>query len=359
MVKEAREIILYFATLMRHGLIPNLIDPPRYNSRDATMWYIKAIKDYIEETQDWDILKVKVEMRFLSSSREKHDDLTKKNMIREQTLVDVLQEILERHANGIKFIEWDHKQIDEHMTYEGHNIDLWPDWTTGFVLGGNKYNCLTWMDKMGSSEKSGNKGIPASSRDGAPIDMTALLYLAVNFMKTLYDLEYSPHNQVEILQKKKTITYAHWANLIKENFEKNYWVPLNPENDGAYANHPELIRRRGIYKDSIKSGFRNSNYYLRPNALVALGVCPNLFNMENAAQFLQLAESLLIRPNSIGVKTLDPWEDIYRATYNNNDNSEDWTVSQGFNYHNGPEWVWLYGFYLMAVKNVEHSKGNI
>ena len=211
MVKEAREIILYFATLMRHGLIPNLIDPPRYNSRDATMWYIKAIKDYIEETQDWDILKVKVEMRFLSSSREKHDDLTKKNMIREQTLVDVLQEILERHANGIKFIEWDHKQIDEHMTYEGHNIDLWPDWTTGFVLGGNKYNCLTWMDKMGSSEKSGNKGIPASSRDGAPIDMTALLYLAVNFMKTLYDLEYSPHNQVEILQKKKTITYAHWV----------------------------------------------------------------------------------------------------------------------------------------------------
>ena len=40
---EARDIILSYATVMRHGLIPNLLDSgnnPRYNARDATWWFL-------------------------------------------------------------------------------------------------------------------------------------------------------------------------------------------------------------------------------------------------------------------------------------------------------------------------------
>jgi len=110
------------------------------------------------------------------------------------------------------------------MQEKGHNIDLWVDWNNGFIYGGNKYNCLTWMDKMGSSQKSGNAGFPGSSRDGAPIEMTALLYLTVKFMAKLYDDEYSPYEGCEI-QNKKTILYKDWAALIKSNFEKFYWIP--------------------------------------------------------------------------------------------------------------------------------------
>lgn len=41
------------------------------------------------------------------------------------------------------------------------------------------------MDKMGSSDKTGNRGIPATPRDGAPIELVALLYTALRFMQDL------------------------------------------------------------------------------------------------------------------------------------------------------------------------------
>jgi len=62
-----------FASVLRHGLIPNLLDNgvnPRYNSRDSSWWFIKAIKDYIEFSKDGGILNNDVLMVFLDDDIE-------------------------------------------------------------------------------------------------------------------------------------------------------------------------------------------------------------------------------------------------------------------------------------------------
>jgi glycogen debranching enzyme len=348
---DAKEHILAFASVLKHGMVPNLLGggkAPRYNSRDSVWWFLQNIQDYCKIVPNgFDLLQAKARRRFLPYDDTWFPHTDKRAYSVSSTIEDVIQESLQRHASGIEFREYDAgPNIDSQMKSEGFNIKIWTDFDNGMIFGGNQSNCGTWMDKMGESEKAGSKGVPGTPRDGAPVEMIGMLYSTVRWCADLYEQGDFKYEGVTLPDGKHTITYKAWADKIKANFERTFYVPRTPEEDGEYDVNPSIINRRGIYKDLYRSGKEYEDYQLRPNFPVAMSVAPDLFDPDHALYALQAADRVLLGPQ--GMKTLDPSDLNYRGYYINSEDSTDFHTSKGRNYHQGPEWLWPTGFFLRA-----------
>ena len=174
------------------------------------------------------------------------------------------------------------------------------------------------MDKMGSAIK--NKGVPATPRDGAPIELIGLQYSVLSFLAKM-NTEGKFHQEgVE------QITFQAWADQIKANFNRCFYIPLEHQAQG-YDLESRFIKRRGIYKDTYKSSHGFTDYQFRPNICIAMAVAPQLFDPEQARLCLMIIEELLMKEGSMGIKTLDPSDIHYRGDYNNDDDT------RGHNYH--------------------------
>ncbi|SCU83648.1 LADA_0C12706g1_1 [Lachancea dasiensis] len=346
---DAKQHITAFAKTLKHGMIPNLLDAgrnPRYNARDAAWFFLQSIQDYVSIVPGGEaILKEKVSRRFpLDDTYVPEDD--PRAFAYESTIEEVIYEILARHAKGIKYREANAgPNLDRVMSDEGFNVEVHVDWSTGLIHGGSQYNCGTWMDKMGESDKAGSTGVPGTPRDGAAVEINGLLKSALRFVIGLKDKNLFKFVDVEKEDGSK-ISFSSWNSLLQENFELKFFVPSDQSEDDNYDIDPTIVNRRGIYKDLYRSGKPYEDYQLRPNFAIAMTVAPELFSPEHALTALNNADEIIRGP--VGMRTLDPSDYNYRPYYNNGEDSTDFATSKGRNYHQGPEWVWLFGYFLRA-----------
>ena len=347
---EAKDHILAFAKTLKHGMIPNLLDAgrnPRYNARDAAWFFLQSVQDYVTIVPNGEeILKEKVSRRFpLDDTWVAYDDI--RAFSYSTSIEDIVYEILKRHAGGIKYREANAgPNLDRVMTDDGFNVEVHVDWNTGLIHGGSQNNCGTWMDKMGESEKAGSVGVPGTPRDGAAVEINGLLKSALRFVIDLQSKGLFKYTQVNKTDGKGTISFEDWNQLVQDNFEKKFYVPMDPAEDKDFDIDSSIVNRRGIYKDLYRSGKPYEDYQFRCNFTVAMVVAPELFTPERATHCLELADTVLRGP--IGMATLDPSDYNYHPDYINSEDSEDFATSKGRNYHQGPEWAWPEGYFLRA-----------
>jgi len=306
--QAAKEHILSFASSLKHGMIPNLLDSlryPRYNSRDSVWWFFQSVQDYCTLVPNGeDILKESFARRFPDGNN--FVEYTSPEAYSTNvTLEDILIEILEAHANGIHYREWNAgPNLDQQMSEKGFQVDVDLDFNTGFVTGGSTYNCGTWMDKMGESAKAGTKGVPATPRDGADVEIIGLLKSSLRWVIDLHKRNKFRLSVIEIRETRfkntvrppRSLSLEEWNDLIQRNFEKHFYVPLDPAQDAEYAIRPDLVNRRGMYKDTYGSISPFADYQLRPNFPVAMCVAPELFDNTHAMQALNLTKDVLLGP---------------------------------------------------------------
>lgn len=353
--EDAKQHILGFAKTLKHGLIPNLLDAgrnPRYNARDAAWFFAQAVQEYVTHVPEGEkILDEKVSRRFpLDDTYITWDD--PEAFSYETSIRDILYEILARHAKGIKYREANAgPNLDSQMKDEGFNVEVHVDWETGLVHGGSQLNCGTWMDKMGESEKAGNKGIPGTPRDGAAVELQGLLKSTLRFVNGLRKRGKFEYTDVEKPDGSK-ISLDDWEKLVQANFEKCFYIPEDASEDGNYKINPDVVNRRGVYKDLYQSGKEYEDYQLRANFPIAMCVAPELFTPEKALGAINKADQIIRGP--VGMRTLDPSDWNYRPNYHNSEDSDDFATSKGRNYHQGPEWVWLFGYFIRAFFYFQH-----
>ena len=209
---------------------------------------LQNIQDYVEMAPNGlDLLKDTCKRRFpLDDTWVPFDD--SRAYATETSVADIIQEILQRHASGIHFREYNAgHNLDSQMSDKGFNIDIEVDWKTGIIYGGNESNCGTWQDKMGESEKAGSKGLPGTPRDGAPVEITGFTKSALRWVAKLSAEGKFPHkgvkassmsysysrlsaradslHSVAVDGKERLVTYKEWDDLIQKSFERLYYVP--------------------------------------------------------------------------------------------------------------------------------------
>lgn len=378
-LSHARQEILAYAKVVRHAQIPNLLDSgnnPRYNARDAVWFWLLAIRRYCEATQSLELLEERVELKYPNQDQGLSFSVQTTQI---QNLRGLIHYILSAHYFGIRFREWNAGlKIDAQMKDEGFNVHIQTCPKTGFIFGGNTHNCGTWMDKMGSSEKAGNKGVPATPRNGAPVELTCALFSILTWITSPSFSQHLSsavsHPSIPGLEKETMerlapgetdgsgaspiLSYQEWRERIAAHFLDNYLV-TEKDLQSESGSGSRAASVAGALKDTVGGNddiALRCNYsvglsFLSREEISALSSRPDSpDSLRPFVRALEIArEYLITEPHQVGMKTTAALDGRFNPNYDNADDSHDPLVAHGFNYHLGPEWVWPFGCWLQAA----------
>jgi predicted glycogen debranching enzyme len=161
----ARSILLEFAQHVDRGMLPNRFpdagEQPEYNTVDATLWFMEAIRKYLESTGDFELVRA--------------------------NLYPVLSDIMQWHFRGTR-----------------HGIRMDSD---GLLACGEAGVQLTWMDaKLGDWV--------VTPRHGKPVEIQALWHNALVFMRDIS----SRFGHASDSQR-----YAASAAMARATFADKFW----------------------------------------------------------------------------------------------------------------------------------------
>ena len=104
---EARQILLFLASCIRHGLIPNLLDGgrnPRYNCRDAAWWFLQSVQDYCTMSSEGvHFLQASVVRHFPVDDQQLHREMSESGQIGKITFT--IEEAIQVRLQYI-FFQW-------------------------------------------------------------------------------------------------------------------------------------------------------------------------------------------------------------------------------------------------------------
>ncbi|KAF8202559.1 glycoside hydrolase family 13 protein [Pholiota molesta] len=326
--EAAKAHILAFASTLKHGLIPNLLDSvrsPRYNSRDSPWWMLQNIQDYARSAPEGiAILAEPVKRRFpLDDTWVPWDD--PRAYAHTSSLAEIIQEIYTPRRR-IHFREYNAgPNLDMQMKDAGFNIDI----------------------EMGESVKAGTKGVPGTPRDGAPIEITGLLKSTLRWLAELSSRGKFPFKGVQV-KPEETCHVSGMVGFDPEIVREMLLCAFGSTVRQRVPYQSSLVNRRGIYKDVYGSGPSHewADYQFRCNFPIAMTVAPELFDERHALGALQLADQVLRAP--LGMKLWIPMISniarimttrMTRMTFG----------CERLNYHNGPEWGWPLGYFLERI----------
>jgi predicted glycogen debranching enzyme len=160
----AREILRTYSRYVHGGLLPNTFpdggEPPPYNSADATLWFVEALRQYLETTQDLELVR---------------------------ELFPVLAGIIDAHVNGTQF---------------GIRVDP----ADALLLEGAPELQLTWMDA-----KIGDWVV--TPRSGKAVEINALWINALQTMAVFAASLQEPREGYEKLAEKATGNFQKFWNV--------------------------------------------------------------------------------------------------------------------------------------------------